>query len=327
MTRIPSPLNYTGGKFRLLPQILPHFPGGIDTFVDLFCGGCNVGLNVPAGEVQFIDTNPQLVHLYRAFQTLGRDIVFEQVNKLIDDYGLSRSDEHGYEYYGCESSGGLGAFNRAAFLRLRADFNNSPSRPRPLPQRLEPGYTQLTLDDTIFPDPGLIFLSGANSDYILLYALILFAFNNQIRFNLRGEFNLPVGKRDFNTNMQGKLQGFFDRLAEGNYSFLHQDFREFDPTTLTKNSLVYCDPPYLITCATYNEQGGWNETDERDLLAFLDRLDRQGIRFALSNVLSSKGRENHLLQTWADRYRVIPLEHHYANANYQRKARKIPTEE
>ena len=33
------------------------------------------------------------------------------------------------------------------------------------------------------------------------------------------------------------------------------------------------DPPYLITCATYNEQNDWTEQDERDLLAYLDRVD------------------------------------------------------
>ena len=42
---IQSPLNYTGGKYRLLSQILPLFPDDIETFVDLFCGGCNVGIN------------------------------------------------------------------------------------------------------------------------------------------------------------------------------------------------------------------------------------------------------------------------------------------
>jgi len=38
-----SPINYTGGKFKLLPQILPLFPSNIDIFVDLFAGGFNVG--------------------------------------------------------------------------------------------------------------------------------------------------------------------------------------------------------------------------------------------------------------------------------------------
>ena len=45
---IKSPMNYVGGKYKLLPQILPLFPKNIETFVDLFCGGFNVGINVEA---------------------------------------------------------------------------------------------------------------------------------------------------------------------------------------------------------------------------------------------------------------------------------------
>jgi site-specific DNA-adenine methylase len=36
---IKSPLNYVGGKFKLLPEIIPLFPTSINTFVDLFGGG------------------------------------------------------------------------------------------------------------------------------------------------------------------------------------------------------------------------------------------------------------------------------------------------
>lgn len=39
MEFIKSPLNYTGGKYKLLPQLLELFPTNIDTFVDLFAGG------------------------------------------------------------------------------------------------------------------------------------------------------------------------------------------------------------------------------------------------------------------------------------------------
>jgi len=57
---IQSPLNYTGGKFKLLNQILPHFPEDIDVFLDLFCGGCNVGINVNADNMIFNDRNSHL---------------------------------------------------------------------------------------------------------------------------------------------------------------------------------------------------------------------------------------------------------------------------
>ena len=289
---LPSLLNYIGGKFRLLPQILPHFPGQLDTFVDLFCGGCNVGLNVSAEAVLFADSNPQLIRLCQTFQTMRPDSVFERVRAIIKDYGLSESSEHSYAHYGCDSSDGLGAANRDAFLRLREAYNQSD-----------------------------------RSDYISLFILLVYAFNNQIRFNSRGEFNLPVGKRDFNGKMQRKLGAFLDRLHSGTYSFLRQDFRDFDPSSLTERSLVYCDPPYLLTCAPYNEQGGWREEDELDLFAFLDSLSRKGVRFALSNVLSCKGERNPLLAAWAKNYRVIPLDYNYRNANYQRRDRTKSTEE
>lgn len=285
---IQSPLNYTGGKFKLLDQILPQFPASIDTFVDLLCGGCNVGVNINADRVIFNDNNPRLLYLYNMFKNLGKATVLEMVDDIISKYGLSRSTENGYAFYGCESSGGLGAYNREPFLRLREDFNRKP-------------------EDYHY--------------YAMLYTLIVFAFNNQIRFNSKGEFNLPVGKRDFNDKMKSKLCTFIDRLKEGNYSFISRDFREVDTSELTASSLVYCDPPYLITCATYNERDGWNERSERDLLAFLDSLDERGIRFALSNVLSSKGKTNEILAAWATRYRIIHLDYKYSNSNYQRKDR------
>ena len=51
MNYIKSPLNYTGGKYKLLPQIIPLFPSKINTFVDLFGGGFNVGINIDANNV------------------------------------------------------------------------------------------------------------------------------------------------------------------------------------------------------------------------------------------------------------------------------------
>ena len=42
MSYIKSCLNYTGGKYKLLNQILPLFPQDIDKFIDLFCGGASV---------------------------------------------------------------------------------------------------------------------------------------------------------------------------------------------------------------------------------------------------------------------------------------------
>lgn len=295
---IQSPLNYTGGKFKLLPQILPLFPANIDIFVDLFCGGANVGVNVKSNKTILNDTNDNLTLLFGMFKNLGDDFL-PLVDEIIEKYQLSQSSKYGYDYYNCDSNTGLAPYNKDKFLKLRDDFNNSK----------DIGYYH----------------------YAMLYTLILYSFNNQIRFNSNGHFNLPVGKRDYNEKMKQKLQKFIDRLKGKDYKFSNLDFRDFDISTLNSNSFVYADPPYLITCATYNEQGGWNEADEHDLLDFLNDLQKNNIKFALSNVLRSKGKENSILIDWtqrnSDRYKVINLNYSYNNSNYQTKNKNEITEE
>ncbi len=296
---IQSPLNYVGGKYKLLPQILPHFPKHYSQFIDLMCGGGNVGINVNCNKVVFNDCNKLLRFMFGTFKSLDKDIIFETIDRIIEDYNLSNTAAHGYSYYGCNSKDGLGQHNEAGYKKLRQDFNNVA--------KLEYNY------------------------YIVLYVIIVYAFNNQIRFNKKGEYNLPVGKRDFNCKMRNKLSKFVDRLKNGDFTLASDDFRELDKSSWDKNTFVYIDPPYLIGCATYNEQGGWTEKSEQELLKYLDELHCKGIKFALSNVFSSKGKTNDILKNWAkvnaDKYRVIYLNYSYSNSNYQIKDKISPTEE
>ncbi len=294
---IPSALNYTGGKYKLLSQILPLFPKDADQVVDLFCGGCNVGINVDCNKVLFNDSNEYLMGLLDTFRRLTKEEIFDWMYKSIDKYGLSLVSKNGYDFYNCESSKGLGEYNKAGYNKLRDDFNKKASKD--------------------------------NEYYLMLYLLIVYSFNNQLRFNRKGEFNLPVGKRDFNSKMQGKLEAFIDRVKSGDYRFTTDDFRNVNMEGYTDKSFFYADPPYLITCATYNEQAGWTENDEKDLLNYLEALDKKGIRFALSNVLESKGKKNVILLEWINqnkKFKVIPLNYNYTNSNYHTRKDGITKE-
>lgn len=294
---IPSALNYTGGKYKLLSQILPLFPKDADQVVDLFCGGCNVGINVDCNKVLFNDSNEYLMGLLDTFRRLTKEEIFDWIYKSIDKYGLSLVSKNGYDFYNCESSKGLGEYNKAGYNKLRGDFNKKASKD--------------------------------NEYYLMLYLLIVYSFNNQLRFNRKGEFNLPVGKRDFNSKMQGKLEAFIDRVKSGDYRFTTDDFRNVSMEGYTDKSFFYADPPYLITCASYNEQAGWTENDEKDLLNYLEELDKKGIRFALSNVLESKGKKNVILSEWINqnkKFKAIPLNYDYTNSNYHTKKDGITKE-
>ena len=286
---IKSPLNYSGGKNKLFPQLMPLFPEDINEVIDLFCGGCNVGINIPAKKVIFNDKNQVLIDMLNIFAKFSKKEIFETIYKTINSYGLSATKKYGYKYYNCNSNDGLGSYNREAYLKLRSDVNN------------------MLCKDKLY--------------YLRLYVLIIYSFNNQMRFNKNGDFNLPVGKRDFNEKMEKKLEIFLDEIKTSNYLFKCSDFRDFDFSKVTKKSFIYVDPPYLITCASYNEQNGWNEKDEKDLLKLLNSLDRKGIRFALSNVLESKGKINKILLSWVKKnnYNIHYLNYSYSNSNYQRK--------
>src|SRR3989344_5260763 len=66
---IKSPLNYIGGKYKILNQILPYFPKDINNFIDLFAGGGNVGINVKANKVYLNDNLTYLIQMYKLFQS------------------------------------------------------------------------------------------------------------------------------------------------------------------------------------------------------------------------------------------------------------------
>lgn len=286
---IRSAINYTGGKYKLLPQIVPLFPNNIRDFYDVFSGGANVGINVGAKRNIIInDIEKELIELYKFIRNNDFDFILNKIKIIIQKYKLSDTQKNGYHYYKANSSDGLKDVNKQSYEQLRKDYNNN--------------------------------LFSKDERPIVFYVLIVYAFNNQIRFNSQGLFNMPTGKRDFNQNMQLKLKEFKEVITRKSICFSDKDFREVIENIVHKDDFVYVDPPYLISNATYNENGGWSEQDEKDLLKSLDVLDKRGIRFALSNVLVHKGVENQILKEWAIDYKVHYLDYNYNNSNYQSKA-------
>ena len=96
MNFIKSPLNYTGGKFKLLPQILPLFPDNIGKFIDLFAGGCNVGVNVNAKKIVCNDHISYLIELFNTLKNNSFEEILSYIEDSIDKFSLSQTNENGY---------------------------------------------------------------------------------------------------------------------------------------------------------------------------------------------------------------------------------------
>jgi adenine-specific DNA-methyltransferase len=292
---VKSPLNYTGGKHKLLPQLEAFWPKNIATFYDIFCGGANVGINAQAKKIVCIDINLKVIELLRLIQKTNFESLHQEILSLVERYSLSQSYSNGYEYYNSDSSSGLGLFNKKGFLELRKAYNSASESAKPM----------------------------------MLLVLILYAFNNQIRFNAKGEFNLPVGKRDYNGSSRHNLASFNLVANQKNVSFLQADFHTLNKIDFEAGDFVYLDPPYLLGLATYNENGGWSYADEIELYNTLSSLDDRGVRFALSNVSEHKGELNNILLNWANEsgYTINKLNFDYGNSNYQSSAKRSVTKE
>ena len=264
---VKSPLNYTGGKFKLLSQILPLFPKNIDTFVDLFGGGFNVGANVKASLIIYNELDTKVFELIKSICSENPTESFNSVMNIVKKYELSKTNEDG-------------------FYKLRENYNSSSEK-----------------------------------NWFELYAIITHAFNYQIRFNKSGGFNMPFGKNrsSFSETLQKKFKIFSETLQNKNIEFHNNSYDYVKNLNLDSEDLVYCDPPYLITMASYNEQDGWNLDREYDLLEKLDGLNKNGVRFALSNVLEHKGKSNDILKEWTEKYNIHYLNHSYGNCSYHGK--------
>lgn len=134
-----------------------------------------------------------------------------------------------------------------------------------------------------------------------LFLLIMFGFQQQIRFNSKLDYNNPVGQAGFNDKILDKLISFSRITKEKKVFYYSEDYERF-LDYITKDDFVYIDPPYLITLGSYNDGkrgfNGWNEKEELRLLRFLDCLNKRHIKFMLSNVLTHKDKTNTILKEW-----------------------------
>jgi adenine-specific DNA-methyltransferase len=135
----------------------------------------------------------------------------------------------------------------------------------------------------------------------LLYAVILYGFNQQIRFNGDHDFNNPVGMRWFNDKVLEKMISFSRVIKEKNILFESKDYHELY-YEIDKSTFTYLDPPYMLTNGSYNDgkRGfhGWNAETERKLFDFVDKLNNEGKLFMISYILEHKGKYNKQLDAW-----------------------------
>ena len=210
-------------------------------------------------------------------------VIYNDINYIVSNliYSFKKYDTYDYLMYinRIIKKFNLEKANRQAYIEARDYYNSLPLEKR---------------------DPRLLF------------TIILYGFQQQIRFNSNHDFNNPVGMRWFNDRILEKTISFSRKIKESNYEFYSYNYKDLRHL-FNQSTLVYFDPPYDLTVGSYNDGkrgfDGWNKELESELFAFADELTIAGIPFMMSYVIEHKGAINKELLGWIDRqgYRVIKL--------------------
>lgn len=280
---IRSPFFYVGDKYKLMPQLKQLMSDNIDNYIEPFVGGGSSFLNSKGKKYILNDVNIYVIKLHKELKkyTGNKDLLLKKLYGIIDKYGLSCSYRNitvPNELKKIYPKTYYAKYNKAGYIRLRADFNKD------------------------------------KTNILKLYILLIYGFNHMIRFNSAGEFNLPVGNVDFNKNVYNALSNYLDFIEKKEIIFYNYDYQKFlEQISFTQNSYVFLDPPYLISMSEYNKL--WNEDKEKELCNYLDKLNEKGIKFGITNLITHKGKTNTTFSTWAKKYYIYDINSNYISFN------------
>lgn len=136
-------------------------------------------------------------------------------------------------------------------------------------------------------------------------------FNGMIRFNRRGEFNIPFCRKPnrfapaYITKICNQIGMVAEIFAWRNYRFYCQDYTE-TLAMASDGDLLYCDPPYIDRHTDYFN--GWDETHEQRLGQLLAETKA---RFILSTWHSNEFRSNQFMDLIWKRYNILTRGHFY----------------
>ena len=177
--------------------------------------------NIPGGCSTFVDA---FAGGFNVGINIGFNrIIFNDINRFVMELVRSFSEFDTYQYLlyirKITNRFGLEKANSDAYIAARNYYNSLPEDKR---------------------DPRLLF------------TIILYGFQQQIRFNSNHEFNNPVGMRWFNDKVLEKMISFSRAIKERNIVFICENYTELE-NSLNEESFVYMDPPYMLTTGSYND--------------------------------------------------------------------------
>ena len=229
-------IKYRGGKSKELKELVPHIPTFTGRYIEPFFGGGAMYFHLGPTKAIINDINAPLMDFYKGVR---------------DDYNKVRAE--------------LDALQKI-YEANRRDYEIRKSK--------EPDMRVDDANETLYYQlrdmyNGLI--PSIFSKAAIYYFINKTAYSGMIRYNSRGEFNVPYGRyKNFNTNILTQEHSTLLQSAEicnGDYKAV------FDKSNA--NDFIFLDPPYDCIFSDYgNEEykSGFGEASHRQLAEDIKNL-------------------------------------------------------
>jgi DNA adenine methylase len=222
-------VKYRGGKSKEIPHLIKHIPQFSGRFIEPFFGGGALFFHLEPKKAIINDINSKLISFY-----LG----------VKDDFEILKTELSEIEK--------LYMINRRKFEELKSKTPNER-----VDDENEPLYYQIR---NMFND----LTEKKYSEALLYFFINKTAYSGMIRYNSKGEFNVPYGRyANLNTSLVTKAHNNLLTKTEIYNLDYSEIFRMAD-----KNDFMFLDPPYDCVFSDYGNiehKDGFNERNHIEL--------------------------------------------------------------
>lgn len=222
-------IKYRGGKSKEIPCIMRNIPQFTGRYVEPFLGGGALFFYLEPEQAIINDINEKLMSFYNGVRDNYSDIR-KELDYLEKQYAIFRKEFESLKLL--HPNERVADRNEELYYELRDMFNGV----------IEKKY----------------------SDAVLYYYINKTAYSGMIRYNARGEFNVPFGRyKHLNTKSVTLLHSKLLQQAQ----IYNTDYKDiFD--MCEPDDFVFLDPPYDCTFSDYGNEKykeGFNEDSHRQL--------------------------------------------------------------
>lgn len=261
-------LKYSGGKAKEIPNILPYIPEFDGRYVEPFFGGGAMYFHLEPKKAIINDINTKLIDFYKAVKCN-----FNPLRKELDEVELLYSK------------------NQKEFDELRMENPNE----KIINKNEDMYYRMRSMFNGISPKEY--------SDALLYYYINKTAYSGMIRYNSKGEFNVPFGR--YATLNTKSVTLSHSKLLESTEIYNTNYFDIFN--MCNSGDFVFLDPPYDCVFSDYGNKeykDGFNEDNHRKLSEDFKNLPCKAMMVIGKTPLTEELYGNNIVDEYKKNYSV-----------------------